>query len=660
MTAQPSRRVVIVGGVAGGASAAARLRRLDEKASITIFERGPDVSFANCGLPYHIGGEIAERGRLLVTTPARLAARFRIDVHVLTEVVSIDREAKLVKVRKLQDGSERDEPYDALILSPGASPIVPPPFSKAPPHPRICTLRNLGDMDAIIAALPTTTATQSGNGSVRRAVVIGGGYIGLELAENLVNRGSKGEPNKGTSSIAVTVVELAPQVMGVGDPEMTAPLLDELVNRGVDVLLSTKVDSMDAPVDSEDGKAPIVLQLSNGRTIEADLVVVAVGVRPDSSLAQAAGLAVGARTRGIVVDNRMRTTDPSIYAVGDAVQIQEFVTGAPVSIPLAGPANRQGRVAADNIVGRGDSVYNATQGTAIVRVFAQAFALTGLTEKMARRGNISYAVAHTHAVSHASYFPGSSTVHLKLLYSPHTGRVLGAQAVGADGVDKRIDIISTAIRAKMTVEDLANLELCYAPPFGSAKDAVNFIGMAAYNNLCGDVKLRYVADADAAGQGAADESPAKVQRCASKRIKLLDVRTAAEGDRVGAIRDDSPGGYLNIPVDDLRAAIADGTLQDKSVEYLVYCAVGVRAYVACCILKAHGFNASNLSGGYTTYAMAKRSEAAAAAAAAAAVATKSDHSAVGTVARSAEFALFYPHSRPEGSRVVQQLPASKI
>lgn len=367
---QPSRRVVIVGGVAGGASAAARLRRLDEDASITIFERGPDVSFANCGLPYHIGGEIVDRSRLLVTTPARLAARFGIEVHVRTEVLSINREARTVRVRALEDGTERDVPYDALILSPGASAIRPPPFNAAEPHPRICTLRNLGDMDAIIEALPNGGDSDAGT-RPRRAVVIGGGYIGLEVAEALIHRGG-GVSSQQRGSVDVTIVELAPQVMGVGDPEMTTPLLDELTARGVDVRLGTKVTGLRTK-DACATAACVSLDLSDGTTVDADLVVVAVGVRPEATLARDAGLAIGPRTGGIVVDARMRTSDPNIFAVGDAVQVTDLVTQSPACIPLAGPANRQGRVAADNIVGRGDATYTATQGTAIVRVFAQVW-----------------------------------------------------------------------------------------------------------------------------------------------------------------------------------------------------------------------------------------------------------------------------------------------
>lgn len=546
-------RILIVGGVAGGASAAARARRLSEEAEIVLLERGPHVSFANCGLPYHIGGKIAERERLLVTTPEQLRARFRIDVRTRHEAVALDRARQEVEVVNLETGERTRERYDGLVLSPGAEPVRPP--IPGADSPRLFTLRNLEDMDRILSALQGR----------RRAVVIGGGYIGLEMAEALRER-----------KLETSLVELAPQVMGPADPEMAAPLHRELRLHGVRLRLGSSV------VRFRDTAEGLDLTLSTGETLEADLAILAVGVRPETALARAAGLKIGP-LGGIEVDDRMRTSDERIYAVGDAAEVVDFVTRRPALVPLAGPANRQGRIAADNLFGR-ESRYRATQGTAICKVFNLAIGMTGLSEKTARRAGIAFEKVYLHSASHATYYPGAASLSLKLLFDPASGKVLGAQAVGADGVDKRIDVLAVAIRAGMTVYDLEALELSYAPPFGSAKDPVNLAGFAAANVLRGDVKLFTVEQALA---------PADHQ-------VLLDVRTPAEV-AAGTIP-----GAKNLPLDELRNRI-EGLPRDK--EYLVFCRVGLRGYLACRILSQNGLACRNLSGGYLTFQAATETSA---------------------------------------------------
>lgn len=457
------KKLLIIGGVAGGASAAARARRLDENAEIILFERGPDISFANCGLPYHIGGTIADREKLLVTTPQMMTSKFNIDVRTLSEVVSIDREKKEIAVKNLKTGEEYTEAYDALVLSPGAAPIRPP--IPGIDNPNVLTLRNLEDMDLIIQSLANK----------KSAAVIGGGYIGLEMAEALRE-----------IKMDTTLIELAPQVMGPADPEMASVLHQELRLFGVNLKLETSVTAFEEAGDGVD------LILSDGERLHVDLAILAIGVKPEATLAVDAGLELGT-TGGIKVNDHMLTSDPAIYAVGDAVEVTDFTTGQPALIPLAGPANRQGRIAADNIFG-GDSSYKNTQGTAICKVFNLAIGMTGLSEKMAKRQNISYEKVYVHPASHASYYPGSHPISLKLLFDPASGKVLGAQAVGADGVDKRIDVLAVAIRAGLTVYDLEEMELTYAPPYGSAKDAVNYAGFVASNVLRGDAKLCHVED----------------------------------------------------------------------------------------------------------------------------------------------------------------------
>ncbi len=542
------KKLVVVGGVAGGMSAAARARRLSEDAEIVVFERGPHVSFANCGLPYHVAGVIADRKKLLVQTPESLRARFALDVRVETEVLAIDRPAKKVLVRERATGREYREGYDALVLSPGAEPVRPP--LPGMDDPRVLTLRNLEDMDRVIAA-----ATHA----ALPALVVGGGYIGLEMAEALRHRGGE-----------VVVVERLPHVMGVADPEMVASVHDELRRNGVDLRLSTSVESFEA-----DGDA-LVARLSDGSRLRCGFALMAVGVRPETRLAREAGLEIGP-SGGIRVDPQMRTSDRSIWAVGDAVEVKDLARESPALIPLAGPANRQGRIAADAIFGR-KTRYTATQGTAIVKVFGLSFAMTGASEASLARAGRKYRRVYVHPADHATYYPGAHPISLKLLFDPEDGRILGAQAVGAAGVDKRIDVIAVAQRAGLTVFDLEDLELCYAPQFGSAKDPVNMAGFVAANVVRGDALLWEPEELETLQPGQA----------------LVDVRSAREF-AAGTIP-----GATNLPVDDLRAAIGE-LPRDK--ELLVFCQVGFRGYVAARLLSQRGFRVRNLSGGYKRYDM---------------------------------------------------------
>lgn len=540
------KRIVIIGGVAGGASAAARARRLDENAEIILFERGAYISFANCGLPYHIGGAIPQRKSLLVQTPESMGWRFGIDVRVNTEVIKIDRARQEVISRKRDSGDEQVTPYDALILSPGAEPIRPP--LPGIDHPRVFTLRNIPDMDAIKKVVDAEQP--------QHAIVIGGGYIGLEMAEALRER-----------SVPVTLIELAGQVFNVIDPEMATPIHRELRRHGVDLRLGVSVTS----IAGEGGGLKV--DLSDGQSIHTALIIMAIGVKPETKLAREAGLQLGSRG-GIAVNERMQTSDPAIYAVGDAVEVKSFTGGFDSLIPLAGPANRQGRIAADNIFGR-DSTYKSTQGTAICKVFGLAVGMVGLSEKLLKKQAIPFEKVFVHPHSHASYYPGAMPISLKLLFCPKTGAILGAQAVGSDGVDKRIDVLAVAQRAGLTVYDLQDLELCYAPPYGSAKDPVNFAGFVAANVLKGDAKLIH-----------ADQLPPKPGQL------LLDVRTQAEFD-TGSIE-----GALHIPLDELRGRL-DELPKDK--ELLAFCKVGLRGYIACRLLTQRGYACRNLSGGITTY-----------------------------------------------------------
>lgn len=542
-----SKKLVIVGGVAGGATAAARARRLDEDVEIVVFERGPDVAFANCGLPYHIGGAIAKRGALLVQTKAGLQARFNLDIRTRHEVLSIDRDARTVRVRELETGREYEESYDYLLLSPGATPVRPP--IPGLEHPRIRTLRNLVDTDRIKKIVETEADS---------AVVIGGGFIGLEMAENLRRRG-----------LQVSLVELLPQVMPQLDPEIAEPLHTELRANGVALYLA------DGVTEFSDADGRVRMALASGATLDTDLVILAVGVQPDSQLARAAGLELGERG-AIVVDEHMRTGDSRIYAVGDAVQVRDPVLGGATMVPLAGPANRQARIAAENIFGR-ESTFRGAQGTSVVGVFNLTAAMTGASEKRLKQRRVPYRKVYVHRDQHAGYYPGAQMVTIKLLFSPDDGRILGAQVLGREGVDKRIDVLAVALQAQMTVYDLEEVELAYAPQYGAAKDPVNIAGFVAANLLRGDVEFVYAEELDEAARA---------------QWTIVDVRTPAEY-AAGHI----PGALL-IPLHELRGRL-DEIPRDKPIA--TYCTVGQRSYYANRILRAKGVRSHNLAGGYRVY-----------------------------------------------------------
>lgn len=541
-------KVVIVGGVAGGASAAARLRRLDESAEIIMFERGEYISFANCGLPYYIGGEITKKSALTLQTPQSFNARFNVDVRVNSEVTSIDSKAKTVTVRS-KDRGEYTESYDKLILSPGAAPIRPP--MEGADNARVFTLRNIPDTIKIREYVEEEFPAS--------AVVVGGGYIGVEMAENLKNAG-----------VAVTIVELADHVIAPLDYDMACDVHRYLKEKGVGLILKNGVQA----IKEEGGK--LKLTLSDGE-IETDMVIMAVGVRPDTALAKDAGLELNKRG-AIVVNEHMLTSDPDIYAVGDAVEVTDFVTGEKAYIPLAGPANKQGRIAADNICGI-PTTYKNTLGSAVLKIFDMTVATTGVNERAAKAAGLDYDKVYTYSNSHASYYPGSTGMSIKTLYEKGTGKILGAQIVGFDGVDKRCDVLATAIRAGMTAKDLTELELCYAPPFGSAKDPVNFVGYVIENTLAGRVKNFFWDDV------------AKLPRDGS--VTLLDVRTDLERENGQYIE-----GFIHIPVDELRARAGE---LDKSKPVYIHCRTGLRSYVACCMLAGMGFDCYNLSGGWRLY-----------------------------------------------------------
>lgn len=525
-------------------SAATRLRRMDETAEIVVFERSGHVSFANCGLPYYVGGVITRREALLLETPESINTRFQADVRVNTEVTAIDRAAKTVSVRDLATGREYTESYDNLILAPGAAPFVPP----IPGAERALTLRNVADTDAMAAKVDEVLA-----GSEKSAVIMGGGFIGLELAENFVERGLK-----------VTVVELANQIMAPLDVEMAIRVQWELESRGVEVITGVSV--------TEIGEGDVTL--SDGSTLPAGMVIAAIGVRPESGLAAAAGLEISDRG-GIVVDDQQRTSDPAIFAVGDAVVKRDVITGDGAMVPLAGPANRHGRLVADVIAGR-DVHSETVLGTAIVGLFGLQAAATGWTEKRAVSAGRKIRVVHTHPDNHAGYYPGGEEMHLKLVIDADTDAILGAQGVGGTGVDKRIDVIATAMRGGLTASQLADLELSYAPPFSSAKDPVNMLGFQAENIRDGMVETiqwhEIAAEAD-------------------KGIQIIDVRTPIELER-GMI-----DGAINIPIDELRDRI-----DEVDADTILYCWQGQRSYVASRILSQLGRRVRSLDGGYRTWA----------------------------------------------------------
>ena len=541
------KRVVIVGGVAGGATCAARLRRLDEEAEIVILERGPYVSFANCGLPYYVGNVIQEESRLLLASPALFRERFNIEVRTQNEVFAIDRTASTVSVRDLETGREYSEPYDALVLSPGATAVRPP--WPGIDLPGIFTLRTIPDSTEIRHWIDEKKP--------HNAIVVGGGFIGLEMAENLAHRG-----------IVVTIVELANQVMPPLDPEMAEYAKQRLESRGVSLALA------DAVAKFEQGtNGCLSVHTQSGKAYQAELVVLAIGVRPETKLARYAGLELGQRG-GIRVDSQMRTSDPRIWAVGDAVEVRNQVTGQWELIPLAGPANRQGRVAADTISAR-DAHFDGVQATAVCGFFDLTVALTGATEKSLRRAGMNdFESIYLHPGNHVGYYPGAQAIHLKLLFRKSDGLVLGAQAVGEEGVARRIDEIATAIQMKATVFDLEEAELCYAPQYGAAKDPVNMAGMIAANVVRGDAQLAPWDQLDSTG------------------AFLLDVRQPNEFE-AGSIP-----GSVNIPLGQLRSHLGE---LPTDREIWINCGVGQRAYYACRILSQHGLHARNLSGGYSTY-----------------------------------------------------------
>lgn len=542
-------KIVIIGGVAGGASAAVRARRLAEEAEIIVLERGRYVSFANCGLPYHIGGVIPQRASLLLKTPEDFRQRFNLDVRVRHEVLAIDVQGKCIEVRDLTSGQVYRESYDRLLLSTGAAPLLPPlPGIESP---GVFALRSIDDMDAILAHIASHT--------VKHATVVGGGFIGLEVTEALRRRG-----------LAVTLLEMGTQVMMPVDGEMAVPLHETLRANAVDLRLQTALQAI-MPCE-----AGLHLTLSEGSELVSGMVIMAIGVRPESRLAQAAGLALGA-SGGIRVDSGMRTSAPDIYAVGDAVEAPPFDAALPPLVPLAGPANRQGRIAADAMLGRA-SHYRGSQAASVCQIFDLTVASVGLSEKLLRRQQRPYETVFVHGPSHAGYYPHATPISLKLIFDPRNGAILGAQAVGKEGVDKRIDVLSVAQRAGLTVADLEHLELCYAPPYNSARDLVNQAGMLANNVLCGDTAICHVVDLE-------QRDPAR--QC------LLDIRSDEELATFGTYPQ-----ALHIPLDELRARL-DELPRDK--EILIGCQSGLRGHVAYRLLVQHGFRARNLTGGYITY-----------------------------------------------------------
>lgn len=538
---------MVVGGVAGGATCATRLRRLDENAEIVVLDRGPYVSFANCGLPYYVGDVIQKESSLLLATPELFHKRFHIDVRTRNEVLAINLDAKTVTVVNLETGLEYQEGYDALVLSPGAMPIRPPwPGVNLP---GIFTLRSVPDSRAIREWIDTKRP--------RKAIVVGGGFIGLEMAENLAQRG-----------LQVTIVELASQVLPPLDPEMAQYAKERLESNGVSLKLGDRVAGF-----KQGGNGSLIVLTQGGAEFDADLVVLSIGVRPETKLAKDSGLEIGQRG-GIRVDNQMRTSNPNIWAIGDAVEVKSHETNAWELIPLAGPANRQGRVAADVICGR-DSHFEGALGSAVCGFFGLTVALTGGTEKSLRHAGLTdFQSVYLHPNQHVAYYPGAKPIHMKLIFRPSDGRVLGAQATGDSEVARRIDVIATAIHMNATVNDLEELELCYAPQFGGAKDPVNFAGMIASNVMRGDLQLAPWGEID------------------SKRPFILDVREPEEF-RAGTVP-----GAVNIPLDQLRSRLNE---LPPDREIWVTCKVGQRAYYACRILEQHGIHAKNLSGGYSTY-----------------------------------------------------------
>lgn len=537
-------KTIIIGGVAGGASAAARLRRLEETCEIVILERGDFVSFANCGLPYYIGGAITDKNDLTLQTPESFRKRFNIDVRINNEAVKISPEEKTVTVKNLKSGEIYKESYDNLILSPGAEPIKP--NIDGIDSDIVFTLRNIPDTLKIKEYIEKSNP--------KSAVVIGGGYIGVEMAENLKEAG-----------LDVSVVELADHLIAPLDFDMAADVHRYIKSKGIKLYLNNGVKAIDDNT--------VILQ--NG-TIDAEMIIMSVGVRPETSLAKDCGIEVN-RRGSIIVDRHMKTNIQNIYAVGDAVEAEDFITKSPAFIPLAGPANKQGRIAADNICGIG-SEYTGTQGSAVLKLFDMTVATTGINEKIASAAGIDYDKTYIYSGSHASYYPGASNMSIKALWDKKTLKIIGAQIVGFDGVDKRMDVLASSIRFGAKITDLANLELCYAPPFGSAKDPVNMLGFVAENIITGKMKQFFWNDVE------------KLPRDGS--VTLLDVRTVTE------VRRGKIDGFINIPLDSLRERI-DEIPKDKPV--YIHCHSGLRSYIALRILKGNGYDCFNLAGGWRLY-----------------------------------------------------------
>ncbi len=542
-----SNKIIIVGGVAGGATTAARLRRLDEFADIILLERGEYISFANCGLPYHIGGVIESRDALVVQTVTDMKNKFNIDVRIFTEVLRIDTGSKLVQIRDVKTNRNYTETYDKLVLSTGSLPVKPriPGIETAK---TLFTLRNIPDMDLIMQFIKTEKP--------KHATVIGGGFIGIEMMENLHHLGLK-----------ISLIEMAPQVMGMFDYEMAQIIHQSIADQGVELLLNDGVKAFE-----QEGKQII---LSSGRVVNTDLIIFAIGVRPDNILAKEAGLDLSERG-SVKVNEFMLTSNPDIYAIGDVVEVANRVSNQMMMAALAGPANRQGRIVANHICGMNEA-YQGTLATSAAKIFNQTVASTGLSEKQVKALGFQYKVLHIHPSNHASYYPGSEPISLKVIFNPETEEIYGAQAIGGDGVDKRIDVLATAIFAKMKVTDLRNIDLAYAPPYSSAKDPVNMVGYVAENIIKGLTKM---------------VSWAEIQELAAKGAYILDIREQAE------VMINYLSGSVHIPLSELRSRLNE---LPKTETIYVYCQVGTRGYTAQRMLMQHGFNAINLDGGFKSF-----------------------------------------------------------
>jgi NADPH-dependent 2,4-dienoyl-CoA reductase/sulfur reductase-like enzyme/rhodanese-related sulfurtransferase len=545
-------KLIIIGGVAGGATAAARARRIDEHAEIVLFERGEYISFANCGLPYYIGHVIKKRDDLLLTTPAAFKGRYNIDVRTMSDVIAIDPANKAVQVKEYRSGRVYTESYDKLILSPGAEPVRP--RIEGMNGDRIFSLRSVPDSDRIRAHVDEVRP--------QRAVIIGAGFIGIEMAENLAERG-----------VAVTIIEMLDQIMPPLDYEMASLVQAHMMQKGVTLTLGEGVETVSRKRDR-------ISVTTRGNRTECDMVILSVGIAPENRLAREAGLALSGDGH-ILVDLSMKTSDPDIYAVGDAVTVQDLITGKPASTALAGPANKQARIAADNALGR-KAEFKGTLGTSVVKVFDMTAASTGLNEKKLKALGMPYLKSYTHSVSHATYYPGAELMSVKLLFAPGDGRILGCQIIGREGVDKRIDVMATAIKASLSVYDLEELELAYAPPYSSAKDPVNMAGFVAANILKGDMEVIHWDELDSLDMN--DHT-------------LIDLRNPDELEASARI-----AGAVNIPVNSLRARLQE---LDRGKTQVLFCAVGMRGYVAHRILAQHGFRSKNLSGGFRTYSSVK-------------------------------------------------------